>query len=124
MRNYITKISKQDFEKLYPEISLPSEAEFPVCVSLHTNYPTDTYFSKELGTKPFFLASSVEHIYSSRRYWEIRRLFNLFSSDKPLIKIPKAETEAIYLVMLDTLGDISEPDEETSDNYYLHDKGD
>lgn len=100
MLKYVTRISKEDFIKLYPDV-LPvgyikeeNDKLFPLAVSIHNDYPNGGYYGKYLGWNCQFVADQVKHIYSTRDYFEVER------TEEPgfKYKIPKKETKAIYLV--------------------------
>lgn len=89
MRRYITQLSKEDFEKLYPYYPLiKEESSFPQVVAMISNqYPALPYNKiNSINIK------NTKHIYSTRDYWEV------LVDNGERHKIPKRYTDAIYLI--------------------------
>lgn len=90
MRNYITQISKEDFLKIHPTITLYNESSsFPQVVALISeDYPSLPNHKVDIINLP-----NAKHIYSTRDYWEVT-----VNTDDTRHKIPKRYTTAIYLI--------------------------
>jgi hypothetical protein len=90
MRNYITRLSKEDFLKLYTSFILENNTtSFPQVVA----FISDDYPALPNNKVTHIHIPSIKHIYSTRDYWEIELLTNSTRH-----KIPKRYTKAIYLI--------------------------
>lgn len=88
-RKYISRISFEDFAKLYPEEAPKLTGGFPHCVAVSwCEYPTPS----ANGWNKVIHISDVKHIYSTRDYWEVH------AGDNRVCKVSKRLTGAIYQV--------------------------
>ena len=94
MRNYITKLSREEFIKLYPELTfeLNNLEEFPKAIAIHTNYPEDTYFKRDIGTNTYAAFANVDKALLKRNYVIVQQ------SNGYDINVPRDETKAFYLI--------------------------
>ena len=95
MNKFITEISKEDFDKLYPGWEKEDDLTYPVTVVVNKEYPNPGTFGKQCPyTDTMLIVKSVKHIYSTRDYFEVVSLL------KPeyRYKFAKKQTKSIYLI--------------------------